>query len=119
MRASFSIIVATKNCVPMIQELLDSMKKVGGLDRIRSQIIVGDNNSEDGTWELLQKIAKSFPFPIRLLRVKRPGKSAVLNDAVCVVDGRILLFLDDDVILDSWWLEAIEQFFSQKTYQIK
>jgi GT2 family glycosyltransferase len=118
MRASFSIIVATKNRAPMIQELLDSMKKVGGLDRIRPQIIVGDNNSEDGTWELLQKIAKSFPLPIRLLRVKRPGKSAVLNDAVRAADGRILLFLDDDVTLDSRWLEATEQFFSQKTYQV-
>src|SRR5262245_39231190 len=118
MSQSFSIIVATKDRAPMIQGLLDSIKKVGGLDRIRPQIIVGDNNSEDGTWELLQKIAKGFPLPIRLLRVKRPGKSAVLNDAVRAADGRILLFLDDDVTLDSRWLEATEQFFSQKTYQV-
>ncbi len=118
MRQSFSIIVATKNRAPMIQGLLDSMKNVAGLDRIRPQIIVGDNNSEDGTWELLQRTAKSFPLPIKLLRVKRPGKSAVLNDAVRAADGRILVFLDDDVIPDRRWLEATEKFFSQKTYQV-
>jgi glycosyltransferase involved in cell wall biosynthesis len=118
MRENFSIIVATKNRAPMIQGLLDSIKNVAGLDRIRPQIIVGDNNSEDGTWEVLQRTAKSFPLPIKLLRVKRPGKSAVLNDAVRAADGRILIFLDDDVTPDRRWLEASEKFFSQKTYQV-
>ena len=118
MRASFSIIVATKNRAPLIQGLLDSMTQVSGLDRIRPQIIVGDNNSTDGTWELLHKTAKSFPVPIKLLRVKRPGKSAVLNDAVRAAEGRILVFLDDDVTPDCRWLEATEKFFSQKTYQV-
>jgi glucosyl-dolichyl phosphate glucuronosyltransferase len=118
MRQSFSIIVATKNRAPMIQGLLDSMKKVAGLDRIRPQIIVGDNNSQDGTWEFLQRTARNFPLPITLLKVKRPGKSAVLNDAVRAADGRILVFLDDDVTPDRRWLEASEKFFSQKTYQV-
>jgi glucosyl-dolichyl phosphate glucuronosyltransferase len=118
MRESFSIIVATKNRAPMIQALLDSMKEVAGLDRIRPQIIIGDNNSQDETWELLQTTAKNFPLPIKLLKVKRPGKSAVLNDAVRAADGRILIFLDDDVIPDRQWLEANERFFSQKTYPV-
>ncbi|HXL08873.1 MAG TPA: glycosyltransferase family 2 protein [Candidatus Bathyarchaeia archaeon] len=118
MRQSFSIIVATKNRAPMIQALLDSMKEVAGLDKIRPQIIVGDNNSQDETWELLQRTAKTFPLPIKLLKVKRPGKSAVLNDAVRAADGRILVFLDDDVIPDRRWLEASERFFSQKTYHV-
>src|SRR4029077_16650300 len=118
MRQSFSIIVATKNRAPMIQALLDSMKEVAGLDRIRPQIIIGDNNSQDETWELLQTTAKNFPLPIKLLKVKRPGKSAVLNDAVRAADGRILIFLDDDVIPDRQWLEANERFFSQKTYPV-
>jgi glycosyltransferase involved in cell wall biosynthesis len=71
MRESFSIIVATKNRAPMLQGLLDSMKNVAGLERIRPQIIVGDNNSEDETWELLQRTGKNFPLPIKLLKVKR------------------------------------------------
>jgi cellulose synthase/poly-beta-1,6-N-acetylglucosamine synthase-like glycosyltransferase len=102
----------------MIQALLDSMREVAGLDRIRPQIIVGDNDSQDGTWELLQRTAKNFPLPITLLKVKRPGKSAVLNDAVRAADGRILVFLDDDVIPDRRWLEASEKFFSQSIYQV-
>jgi glycosyltransferase involved in cell wall biosynthesis len=89
----------------MIQALLDSMKEVAGLDKIRPQIIVGDNNSQDETWELLQRTAKTFPLPIKLLKVKRPGKSEVLNDAVLAADGRILVFLDDDVIPERQWLK--------------
>jgi len=118
MSQSFSIIVATKDRAPMIQGLLDSMKNVAGLDRIRPQIIIGDNDSQDGTWEVLQRTAKNFPLPVKLLKVKRPGKSAALNDAVRAAEGRILVFLDDDVTLDRRWLEASEKFFSQKTYQV-
>jgi GT2 family glycosyltransferase len=118
MSQGFSIIVATKNRAPMLQELFDSMKNVAGLERIRPQIIVGDNDSEDGTWELVQRIGKNFPLPIKLLKVKRPGKSAALNEAVRAADGRILVFLDDDVTLDCRWLEASEKFFAQTTYQV-
>jgi GT2 family glycosyltransferase len=45
------------------------------------------------------------------LNVSSPGKSAVLNQAIRRSTGEVLAFLDDDVVVDSSWLEEIENFF--------
>ena len=118
MPISLTVIIPTKNRARVIQALLESMRDLAGLDRIRPQIIVADNNSQDDTWELLQGIAKNFPLPITLLKVQSPGKSAVINEALRTANGRILAFLDDDVTTDRGWLEAIERFVSQGTYPV-
>jgi GT2 family glycosyltransferase len=108
---SFSVIIPTKDRHKLIKGLLDSIKRLNGLDRIRPEIIVGDNTSKDETWEVLQEEAEGFPVPLRLLQVSRAGKSAVLNEAIRVATGDILLFVDDDVVPEAGWLEAVEGFF--------
>ena len=118
MPLSLTVIIPTKNRARLIQALLDSMREVAGLDRIRPQIIVADNDSEDETWELLHRIAKNFPLPITLLKVRNPGKSAVINKALRSGNGRVVAFLDDDVTIDHGWLEAVESFVSKGDYQV-
>ena len=118
MALSLTVIVPTKNRARMIQALLESMRSLAGLDRIRPQIIVADNDSQDETWELLNCIAQTFPLPITLLKVRSPGKSAVINEAVHAANGRIVAFLDDDVTTDCQWLEAIERFVSRDGFQV-
>jgi glucosyl-dolichyl phosphate glucuronosyltransferase len=118
MGLNLTVIIPTKNRAWMIEALLVSMKNLAGLDRIRPQIIVADNNSQDETWELLHCIAKSFPLPVTLLKVQSPGKSAVINEALRKADGRILAFLDDDVTPDHGWLEAVERFVSRDGFQV-
>ena len=101
----------------MVQTLLDSLKDAAELDKFQPQIIVGDNNSQDETWILLQTIAKTFPLPLTLLKVKKRGKSAVMNEAARVARGDLLAFLDDDVAVQANWLCAVQQFFQEKDYQ--
>jgi len=118
MALSLTFIIPTKNRAPMVAALLASMKDLAGLDRLRPQIIVADNNSGDDTWEVLQETARSFPVPITLIQVYKPGKSAVINEALRKAEGRIVAFLDDDVTTDRGWLEAVERFVSQSGYQV-
>ena len=118
MNLSLTIIIPTKNRARMVQGLLDSMRELDGLDRIRPQIIVADNNSEDETWEVLQSITDDFPVPITVIKVQRAGKSAVVNEAVRRASGSMLAFLDDDVITDRGWLKAIERFVSRGAYRV-
>lgn len=117
MSIKLSIIIPTRNRARTVQTLLDSLKEVVELDRFQPQIIVGDNNSQDETWKVLQTIAKTFPLPLTLLKVKKPGKSAVMNEAVQVARGDLLAFLDDDVAVQANWLCAVQQFFQEKDYQ--
>jgi GT2 family glycosyltransferase len=106
----FTIIVPTKNRCDALLKLLDSLKKLRHLEKIQPEIIIGDNDSSDNTWEALQRESRIFPAELRLMKVTTPGKSAVLNEAIRAARGKILAFLDDDVIVDPGWLQAIDQF---------
>jgi glucosyl-dolichyl phosphate glucuronosyltransferase len=118
MALSLTVIIPTKNRARMIQALLESMRNLAGLDHIRPQIIVADNNSEDSTWEVLQEITSDFPVPITVIKVYKPGKSAVINEAVRLAKGSMIAFLDDDVTTDRGWLQAVERFASQGGFQV-
>jgi len=117
MAMKLSIIIPTRNRARIVQKLLESMKELVDLDRIRPEIIVGDNNSQDETWGLLHNMAKNFPLPMSLLKVQKRGKSAVMNEASRMARGDVLVFLDDDVVVQANWLCAVERFFEEKEYQ--
>ncbi len=59
------------------------------------EMIVISDESEDGTDAIVERLAASAPFPLRLLRQSpRQGKTAALNLAVPQAEGEILLFAD-------------------------
>jgi GT2 family glycosyltransferase len=116
--AQFTIIVPTKNRCDALLKLLDSLKKLRHLQRIQPEIIIGDNDSSDGTWEELQRESRNFPIELRLMKVTTPGKSAVMNEAIRAARGQILAFLDDDVIVDPGWLQAIDDFLKNNPFVV-
>ena len=113
-----TVIIPTKNRAHVLSQLLASIKELEGLERIRPEIIVADNDSHDNTYEDVTSLARSFPTTIKLLKVNRGGKSAAINDAVKTATGDNLAFLDDDVVVDKNWLRAVEGFFRQGEYRI-
>jgi glucosyl-dolichyl phosphate glucuronosyltransferase len=108
---TITVIIPTKNRCELIRELLNSLENLRGLTRIQPNIIVGDNASADSTPKIVEMRKTSFPTELILLNVASPGKSAVLNQAIRRSTGEVLAFLDDDVVVDSFWLEEIENFF--------
>ena len=111
MALTITVIIPTKNRCELIRELLNSLENLRGLTRIQPNIIVGDNASADSTPKIVEMRKTSFPTELILLNVSSPGKSAVLNQAIRRSTGEVLAFLDDDVVVDSSWLEEIENFF--------
>lgn len=113
-----TIIIPTKDRAQILAQLLDSIEQLGAIERILPEIIVADNDSRDNTYEHVNSKARCFPTTIRALKVRRPGKSAAINDAVHTATGNILAFLDDDVVVDKTWLISIEEFFQNGKYQV-
>lgn len=118
MTKSLSIIIPTKDRCETLRQLLVSIKELKGLERIQPEIIVGENGSKDQTWTMLREQASQFPVPLHTLRVNRPGKCAVLNEAIRVARGELVALLDDDVLLDPGWLDAVENFFVSGRYAV-
>ena len=109
--AKFTIVIPTKDRHEAVKELLDSLKRLRGLARIRPGIMIGDNGSTDLTWEMLREESRNFPTYLEIFQVTTPGKCAVLNEAIRRAKGEVLAFLDDDVVVDESWLEELDRFF--------
>jgi glycosyltransferase involved in cell wall biosynthesis len=71
------------------------------------EIIVVLNGTENET--LSQAVSQ---FPVRLLHEPRQGVSNARNHAVPQAKGNILVFVDDDVLMDPHWLEEIVKGFA-------
>jgi len=113
---TFSIIIPTRDRHQAVATLLDSIKHLEGLTRVKPEIIVSDNGSKDQTWSSLQEIAADYPVPISSLQAISPGKSSALNEAIAVAKGDVLAFLDDDVVVAPAWLVAWENHFHRSSH---
>jgi glycosyltransferase involved in cell wall biosynthesis len=77
------------------------------------EVIVADGGSKDGTYELVKEIAKSDPT---ILPRKCPGTiPESRNQALAMVQGEFVAFLDADEVAPEGWLEAIVAPFSDPT----
>jgi glucosyl-dolichyl phosphate glucuronosyltransferase len=78
-----------------------SMRVPGG---VSWELLVVNNNSTDDT----EKVLKSYKdrLPLRTLFEATPGKSYALNRAVDEARGDLIIWTDDDVLVDSDWLAA-------------
>ena len=80
------------------------------------ELILVDNNSNDGTKEYVQRNINKFKFPIQYLFESQQGKSFALNTGVAGAKGEYLAFTDDDVVLDNLWLFSIRRAFQTLDY---
>jgi len=120
---SMTIVIATKGRLESLEKLLESLKKLDGLEEVRPEVIVV-NNADDGAPEqtvaALVKDLGDEMGAVRCLREKdaiapRP-KCRGHNLAIREARGSILTFIDDDVEVTSGWLKAIHDFFLRHSY---
>lgn len=76
-------------------------------DSISWEILVVDNNSIDGTREVVESVSRIFPGRFRYVFEPRPGKSNALNTGIANARGAVLAFVDDDVMIEPKWLQNL------------
>ncbi len=99
-----SVIICTWNRANLLERTLAEMRKLRLPDGVEWELLVVDNNSTDSTAAVIVKHAQHLP--IRPIFEARQGKSHACNTAVAAVRGELLLWTDDDVIVDTEWLGA-------------
>jgi GT2 family glycosyltransferase len=103
--ARVTVIIATYNRAALLDECLDHLCWQRFLPG--DEVIVVDNGSTDGTAAVVTRQQRRYGVPLRLVHESTPGKSRAIARALAVATGEVLAFTDDDVNVDSGWLDAV------------
>ena len=105
---SVSIIICTRNRADSLKPTLESLRQLEIPDNYSTELIVVDNDSNDGTAQLVQEL--HLPnLPLRYINERRRGKSHCLNTALAAAHGEIILWTDDDVRAPKDWIAGMCQ----------
>lgn len=99
----YSVVIATYN---RAADLRDTLASLAGLRPAAPwEVVVVDNNSSDDTRAVVESAARSFPAPLRYVFEREQGRSPALNAGIRVAQGDVIVTTDDDVRVDSDWLD--------------
>jgi GT2 family glycosyltransferase len=82
-----------------------ALRALDPADPRRFEVVVVDNDPPDDATE---RLVATLPG-IRYAREPRPGLDFARNRALAEATGTWTAFLDDDVTVDRWWLEGLEE----------
>ncbi len=109
-----SVIVCTYNRCQSLARALESMSASVMPTTTEWEVLVVDNNSNDGTREVAAHFCELNPAHFRYLFEANQGKSYALNTAIRESRGEILVFTDDDVTVEPRWLQNLTSVFEHE-----
>jgi glycosyltransferase involved in cell wall biosynthesis len=102
-----SVILCTHNRCESLVEALDSLSKSILPESVEWEVLVVDNNSSDSTRQVAESFCEKLPTHFRYVFEPKPGKSNALNRGIQEATGQILAFTDDDLTVESAWLQNL------------
>jgi len=113
---SLSIVIATSGRLEKLGRLLEVLYQVHGWERSNHEIIIANNAPDElggkAVEDLVREYSRRAGPRCRQVREPVPGKCRAQNRAIRQAEGSILAFFDDDLEVDTHWLEAVLNFFS-------
>ena len=108
----FTIAIPTYNGEHRLPEVLDRLRAQVGTESISWEVIVVDNNSTDGTADVIRCYQENWNLtcPLRYARESRQGASFARHRAAQEANGKYIGFLDDDNIPAVNWVAAAYAF---------
>ncbi len=110
-----SILVAARNEEDNIQTCIESLINQS-YPKEKIEILVGDDGSEDDTYEIVQSIAQTNNI-VQLFKIKEnlglaKGKANVLAQLAKKAKGEVFLITDADMVLSSNWVKEMVNEYS-------
>ena len=102
-----SVLIGTYNRAPLLERTLAALGAQEYPASLRWEIVVVDNNSQDGTARCVDAFAARSPVPVRRVHETRQGVSHARNRGIEEARGHILAFTDDDVLPASDWVAGV------------
>ena len=106
-----TITIQTFNHSDYLRATLESLLAIRCPEGADYEILVVDNNSSDQTPVIIEEYTKILAPRLRSVFEERQGLSFARNRALEEAHGEIVCFIDDDVMVDAGWLEAVTEAF--------
>jgi glycosyltransferase involved in cell wall biosynthesis len=101
---NITVIVCTYNRCQTLAKALDNIAAQNVPETVKWEVLVVDNNSSDQTREVVESICLHDPAHFRYLCEPEQGLSYARNTGIRNAQGDILVFTDDDAIVEPDWL---------------
>ena len=101
-----SIVICTCNRAEDLKQTLESLAGIEIPEGLKTELILVDNASTDATPEVIA-LFKSKRFEKRCFHEARPGQARARNKGLREAAGDVILFTDDDVRFDIYWLQEM------------
>ena len=115
MRTSVSILIPTHNRAVGLGQTLETVRAVRVPQGCAVELLVIANACTDDTRAVVEGMAAGFAFSVRVIEEPAVGLSHARNRGIREAHSEILVFLDDDVGLESGWLEGLLEGFAFPT----
>lgn len=99
-----TVAICTWNRSALLRQTLEQMTRLSVSPDLRWELLVVNNRSTDDTAEVVASFADRLP--IRIVDEWHPGLSHARNRALADSGAELLLFTDDDVMVEPDWLSA-------------
>ena len=105
-------VICTYNRAKYIGPLLESIA-ANDLSKAEYEILLVDNNCTDNTREICDTFASNHPDVNFCYVVEtEQGLSAARNKGIKEAKGDIIVYIDDDALVDTWYLRIIVEYMS-------
>jgi glycosyltransferase involved in cell wall biosynthesis len=102
-----TVVLCTFNRCGVLAKALESVAVQTLPESVEWEVLIVDNNSTDQTHNVVLSVCQRFPGRFRYFYEPTPGKSHALNAGIRNADSDILAFMDDDVTVESTWLQNL------------
>ncbi len=106
-----SILICTYNRADSLGITLQSLSGVIVPKGVTLETLIVDNNSKDGTREIVERFNENYKYNLKYILEAEQGLSSARNAGLKEATGDIILFTDDDVLVDPAWLTEIVHAF--------
>lgn len=105
-------IICTYNRARYVGKLLESIA-ANDLAKTEYELLLVDNNCTDNTREVCEAFAAAHPDVLfRYTTESEQGLSAAKNRGIKEAKGDIIVYIDDDALVDPWYLRTYAEWFA-------
>jgi glycosyltransferase involved in cell wall biosynthesis len=102
-----SVILCTYNRASILAGALSALAAQQVVSTTSWELVVVDNNSNDGTADVVKEFKAQAPMPVTYVFEGRQGKTFALNTGASLASGRVLALTDDDCRPTCTWVQDV------------